>query len=135
MHEPSRQPSRSLVAKFGHALRGIKRGFRGHSSFFVHVFAAAVVVAAALVLGANKIEWCLLVGCITAVFVAELLNTAIEETVRGLTDEYRESLRDALDIASAAVLCTVIGATIIGAVLLFHRLGIILNWWPHLAGS
>lgn len=129
MSVPHERRPKTWTAKFGHALRGLKRGFRGHSSFYVHVFAAAAVMAAGLVLGVSLVEWCLLIGCITAVFAAELFNTALEETVRGLTDEYRESLRDALDIASAGVLIAALGAAAVGAVIFLHRLGLLLGWW------
>lgn len=128
-HAPNRHTPNTWSSKFGHAFRGVKRGFRGHSSFFVHVFAAAAVMAAALTLGVSLLEGCILIGCVTAVFVAEMFNSAIEETVRGLTDEYREQLRDGLDIASAAVLIASLGAALIGAVIFLNRLGLLLGWW------
>ena len=48
--EPRRPRSR-WRHKFGDAFRGLKLGIRGQSSFFVHFFFAALVVAAAIVLG------------------------------------------------------------------------------------
>ena len=50
--------------KFGDAFRGLKLGVRGHSSFFVHFFFAALVAAAALVFRCDLLEWCVLLGCI-----------------------------------------------------------------------
>ena len=63
-------------AKFGDAFRGLKLGVRGHSSFFVHFFAAALVVAAGLVFRCAWWEWCVLLGCIGLVLTAELFNSA-----------------------------------------------------------
>lgn len=128
----SPRPPKTWSAKFGHAFRGLKRGFRGHSSFFVHLFAATAVVAAGMILRVTLLEWCILAACITAVFAAEMFNSAIEETVRGLTDEYREQLRDGLDISSAAVLIVSLGTALIGAVIFLNRLGQLLGWWPKL---
>src|SRR5207249_11700618 len=48
------RPPRSWRSKFRDALRGVKLGIRGHSSFFVHFFFAALVIAAAIVLGDRK---------------------------------------------------------------------------------
>ena len=50
--------------KFREAFRGVKRGVRGHSSFSVHFFFAALAVTAALVLECDRVEWCLVVGCV-----------------------------------------------------------------------
>src|SRR5262249_37078383 len=41
------RPRRPWRRKFGDAYRGLKLGIRGHSSFFVHFFFTALVVAAA----------------------------------------------------------------------------------------
>src|SRR5262245_15180823 len=69
--------------KFREAIRGVKLGVRGHSSFFVHFFFAALALAAALALQCNFYEWCLVVGCIGLVMTAELFNSAIETLFRG----------------------------------------------------
>src|ERR1051326_2614785 len=70
------RPRRPWSEKFRDALRGLKLGIRGHSSFFVHFFFAALVVAAAIVLRCELLEWCLLLGCIGLVLTAELFNSA-----------------------------------------------------------
>src|SRR4051812_36839110 len=58
---------RSLVNKFRDAFRGTKRGFRGESNFFVHLFIAAGVLAAAAALRTTLVESCLLVVCVAGV--------------------------------------------------------------------
>src|SRR5262245_8458476 len=57
--DPSPKPRR-WRAKFRDALRGLKLGIRGHSSFFVHFFIAALVVAGAGMLRCTVEQWCLL---------------------------------------------------------------------------
>src|SRR5438270_9013322 len=64
--------------KFREAFRGVKLGMRGHSSFSVHFFAAALAVAACVALDCRLVEWCLVLLCIGGVFTAELFNSAIE---------------------------------------------------------
>src|SRR2546425_10548962 len=79
-----RKPRRSWRAKFGDAFRGLKLGVRGHSSFFVHFFFAALVIAAGIVLRCEPLEWCLVLSCIGLVLTAELFNSAIETLFHGL---------------------------------------------------
>src|SRR6266404_6025497 len=84
------RPRRPWRAKFGDALRGLKLGIRGHSSFFVHFFFAALVLAAAVVLRCSVEQWCLLLLCIGGVLTAELFNSAIETMFRGLDEAAKE---------------------------------------------
>src|SRR5262249_18245999 len=72
--------------KFRVAFRGIKLGVRGHSSFSVHFFFTAMVIAAAIVLRCGWLEWCILLGCIGMVLTTELVNSAVETLFRGLDE-------------------------------------------------
>jgi diacylglycerol kinase len=119
---PSPRPRRSWRAKFRAAFRGMKLGVRGHSSFSVHFFFAAMVVAAAIVLRCNPLEWCILVGCIGLVLIAELFNSAVETLFRGLDETTKSQSWPALDIAAGAVLLASITAAIIGSVVFLIRL-------------
>ncbi len=119
--EPSR-PRRRWRQKFGTAFRGLKLGVRGHSSFFVHFFFAALVVAAAIVLRCEVLEWCILLGCIAMVLTAELFNSSIETLFRGLDEPNQERTWPCLDIAAGAVLLASIAAAIIGGIVFLQRL-------------
>lgn len=114
--------------KFRVALRGIKWGVRGHSSFFVHFFFAAMVLAAAAVLGCSALEWCALVGCIGMVLIAELFNSSIETLVRGLDEETRARVWPCLDISSGGVLLAAITASVIGCIIFLPKLA---EWFHH----
>jgi diacylglycerol kinase len=115
----SRRPWRD---KFRAAFRGLKIGVRGHSSFSVHFFFAALVLVAALVLQCTKVEWCILIGCIGLVLVAELFNSAIETLFRGLDETTRNQAWPALDVAAGAVLLASITASIVGAIIFLSKL-------------
>ncbi len=116
------RPRRSWREKFRDALRGLKLGVRGHSSFFVHFFFSALVLAAAAVFRCGPLEWCLLVGCIGMVFTAELFNSALETLFRGLEDTTKPRVRACLDIAAGAVLLASVTAAFIGTIVLLGRL-------------
>jgi diacylglycerol kinase len=119
------RPPRPWRHKFGDAFRGLKLGIRGHSSFFVHFFFAALVVAGAVVLRCDLMEWCLLLGCIGMVLTAELFNSAIETLFRGLDEETKSRAWPCLDIAAGAVLLASITATAIGGLVFLHRLNLL----------
>src|SRR4051794_18259578 len=126
---PRRRPS--WRHKFKVAFRGLKFGIRGHSSFAVHFFFTALVIAAGIVLQCRWWEWCGLIGCIGFVLTAELFNSAIETLFRGLDENTRERSWQALDISAGAVLMASITSSIIGSVILLQRLAVLLNFsWP-----
>jgi diacylglycerol kinase len=113
---------RSWGEKFQIAFRGWKFGVRGHASFFVHFFFMALVLATAVVLHCDAIEWCLLIGCIGMVLTTELFNSAIETLFRGLPEDVRERVWPCLDIAAGAVLLAAVTASIIGLIIFLSHI-------------
>lgn len=129
MNEPSPTSNRTWSRKFRNAFRGCKVGFRSEGDYFVHYFAALIVIAAAALLEANRVEWCLLIGCITAVLTAEMFNSSIERLAKAIDRNYNEHLRDALDIAAGAVLTAAGGAAVLGVIILGRLAMTTLGWW------
>lgn len=127
---PEEAPPRVRLwrAKFQDALRGIKLGIRGHSSFFVHFFFTALVLAAAGMLRCSVEQWCVLLLCIGGVLTAELFNSAFETLFRNLDEATKERAWRSLDIAAGAVLLASIIAVLVGALVFIQRLTQIL--WP-----
>jgi diacylglycerol kinase len=122
---PRVKPRRSWRAKFRDAFRGLKLGIRGHSSFSVHFFFAALVVAAAIVLRCEFLEWCVLMGCIGLVLTTELVNSAIETLFHGLDERTKARVSPTLDIAAGAVLFASLMAVVIGCIVFLHRLAVL----------
>lgn len=118
---PQPRPRRPWRAKFRDAFRGLKLGVRGHSSFFVHFFFAALVLAGAIVLRCSLEQWCVLILCIGLVLSAELFNSAIETLFRGLDEATKQRSWPALDIAAGAVLLASIVAAAVGIVIFATR--------------
>ena len=112
---------RTWAKKFADAMRGIKYGVRGQSSFFVHFFAAIIVVLAGIALEVGRGDWCLLVFAISGVLVAEMINSAIERLVEAIHPEHDTRVGQALDIASAAVLLASITAVVIGGIVFLPK--------------
>jgi len=129
MNENPSKRQRSWVEKFGNAFRGVATGVCGQSSFYVHAVVAVLVIVAAAVLRTSRLEWALLVICIFTVLVAEMFNSALEYLSRAVDQRQNNNLGQALDIGSAAVLLAAIGSSLVGALILLFRLGVMLRWW------
>jgi len=113
---------RPWTRKFGDAFRGLSRALRTQSSFSVHVAVAVAVVAVAVVLRVSAVEWCVLAGAIAAVLAAEVFNSALESLARAFGPQRNPRIRDALDMAGAAVLVTAAGAVAVGLAVFGPRL-------------
>lgn len=107
--------------KFHEAFRGTKRGIRGHSSFYVHFFFAAIVIALAVTLDCQWWEWCFLIGAIGFVMVAELFNSAIETLFHGLDEATKRRIHGCLDIAAGAVLIASLTAATVGGIIFARK--------------
>ena len=64
------------------AERGLVRGIRSDSAFFVHFFGIVIVIAAALVLRIGWMQWVAIAGCLTLVLTAEMFNQALKTLAR-----------------------------------------------------
>lgn len=122
------KPRRRWRDKFQDAFRGVKLGMRGHSSFFVHFFFAALVLVSAIVLRCKALEWCLLLGCIGLVLTAELFNSALETLFHGQDAATKARMKGVLDIAAGAVLMASGTALVIGSLVFLLRLATLLEW-------
>jgi diacylglycerol kinase len=116
---------RTWSRKFADSFRGLGRAVRTQSSFAVHLLMAAAVVAAGGFFRVSAQEWCLLALAIGLVLMAEIFNTAIESLARAPGSRRHPRLRDALDMASAAVLAAAIAAAVVGLFVFGPR---ILSW-------
>lgn len=125
-----KQPKRTWRDKFRDAFRGTWLAMRDQTSFRVHVAFALAVVTLAALLKVSVVQWCLLLLCITMVLAAETFNTALEWMAKAVDHRENPQLGGALDIASAAVLMSAVGAALVGTAVFAFRLGVLLSWWP-----
>lgn len=86
------------------SLAGLRDAWRHESAFRQEVMLAAVLVPAALALGASPVERALLVAAVLQVLVVELLNSSVEAAIDRISFERHSLSRRAKDIGSAAVL-------------------------------
>jgi diacylglycerol kinase (ATP) len=112
---------RRIFNAFRFSLSGFRDCFRLEEAFRQEVYALLVLVPAGLWLGSDGVERALLVGSLLIVPIVELLNSAVEANVDRVGLERHELSRRAKDIASAAVLMSIVLAGVVWALVLGPR--------------
>ncbi len=124
---PRPERRRAWRDKFTVAIRGIVWAVAEGSSFRVHVPMTALVILCGFVLQVHRLEWCLLILCITIVLAAETFNSALEALARAVDQNHNASLGRALDMSGGAVLICSVGAAIVGLIIFIHRAAVMLQ--------
>lgn len=113
----------SLFQSLKHASVGLKNVYHSERNFRHHVLIALLVVVAGLVYALNFMEWALILGCIAAVLVAEIFNSAIERLADLASHgRYHPLIKQAKDFAAGGVLVTAIFAAVIGLIIFGHKI-------------
>jgi len=115
-------PLSNVVKSFKNAGKGLLTAFSEEPSFRVQLMAAIVVGVLIFIFPLERWERALLILCIGAVLVLELLNSITERFVDMVKPRVNEYARVIKDLSAAAVLIMAITAAIL-AVIIF---------WPHL---
>jgi diacylglycerol kinase len=113
---------RSRIRSFGYAFRGISSLFRNEHNSRIHLVAAIVVVIAGIILKLNLYEWCMITIVIGLVFVAELINSAIESIADRVDPEWNDLIMKSKDFSAAAVLVAAIIALITGCLIFIPKI-------------
>jgi diacylglycerol kinase (ATP) len=122
-----RQRGRSLA----HALRGLGVLVASEHNARIHLVSALLVVLLAAGLRVRLEDWRWLLLCIFAVWIAEAFNTAVERLCDRVSLAHHPLIRDAKDIAAAAVLLSCAGAVGAGGMTLWPYLT---QWWRAWSG-
>ncbi|HWQ89402.1 MAG TPA: diacylglycerol kinase family protein [Desulfitobacteriaceae bacterium] len=104
------------------AWHGLKYTWKTQSNMRFHGFAAAVVLMCAWASSLVRWEWLLLLLTLGCVFVAEVLNTAIEIVVNLVEPHFHPLAGIAKDVAAGAVLIAALQAVVVGVMLFYQPL-------------
>jgi len=100
---------------FACAFRGLRPLVATQRNARIHAVATVAVILAGVLTGLSRVEWCLIVLAIAAVWCAEALNTALELLGDAVTREQHPLIGKAKDVAAGAVLVVAIAAAVVGA--------------------
>ena len=118
---------RARLKSFVFAGRGLRWLVRDEHNAWLHLAASIVAVAAGLLLRVSVADWRWLVLAIALVWLAEALNTAIEELCDHVSPEFDPAIGRVKDLAAGGVLIASITAAIIGLLTLIPAF---LRWFP-----
>jgi diacylglycerol kinase (ATP) len=104
----------------GIAVQGLRAALLHEDAFRQEVVVAMIAIPVALLSGAALLGKVLLVSSILLVLIVELLNSALEAAVDHTSIAHHPLAKRAKDIASAAVLLSIVNAAVVwGMVLIF----------------
>jgi diacylglycerol kinase (ATP) len=107
-----------LQAAFLNSLKGFRATWQHEEAFRQEVVLFVVAAPLGLVLGQGGVEKGLLVGSLLLVLIVEMLNTCVEIVVDRISYERHELSGRAKDVDSAAVLASLVFASLIWALIL-----------------
>ncbi len=108
-----------LFKAFGFSMQGLSVAFRNEAAFRQEIYLSIVLVPLGIYIGETGAQRALLVSVIFLVLITELINSGMEAVVDRFGREHHELSGRAKDIASAAVLISLINVLIVwGCVLI-----------------
>lgn len=102
-----------------YSLAGITSAYRIEQAFRQEVLLAMVLIPLAIVLPVSNIGKALLIASVFLVLIVELLNSAIEATVDRISLEKHGLAKRAKDIASAAVMLSLVNLASVWLMIIF----------------
>jgi diacylglycerol kinase (ATP) len=119
---------RARLESFRHAGAGVRHLLATQHNARIHLGFTLGVVAAGLVLGVSRLEWCALVLAIGLVWATEALNTALESLADALRPDPHPLVGRAKDAAAGGVLLAALAAAGVGLLVLGPHLLAWLGW-------
>lgn len=113
-----------IVRATGYSVAGVTAAYRGESAFRQEFWLAALMLPAAFWLGRSWVEVALLAGSVVLVLIVELLNSAIEAAIDRISLELHDLSKRAKDIASAAVMLSLLLCAAIWMAALWQRFSV-----------
>jgi diacylglycerol kinase (ATP) len=101
--------------------QGFKAAYKSEEAFRQEVFLCIVLLPLGFYLGQNGVERAILIGAVLLIPIVELLNTGIEVLTDRVGTEHHKLSGRAKDIGSAAVLLSLINATVVWGLVLIDK--------------
>ncbi|MDO4661684.1 MAG: diacylglycerol kinase [Tissierellia bacterium] len=117
-----RTAAERFVKGFDYAFDGIVFSIKNEKNMKFHAIASLVVLLFSLFMNISRIEMILVILATSFVFVSELINTAIEQTVNlASKGKYSEFAKAAKDVSAGATLVAAVGALFVAYLVFFDK--------------
>jgi diacylglycerol kinase (ATP) len=112
---------RRRLNSFVFAFRGARTLLASQHNAWIHAAATLAVVIGGLASRVSAVEWALLVFALGLVWLAEAMNTAIEFLADEVSEEQRDRIGKAKDVAAFGVLASAVASLVIGIIVFLPR--------------
>ncbi len=103
-----------LIKSFTYSIKGLWRVIREEQNLKIQLIAGTLVLLLAWFFGLKTWEWSILIIMIALVFLAEVINSAVERVTDVLKPRISDYVKEIKDIMAAAVMITALASIIIG---------------------
>lgn len=115
------------LQSFQYAFNGLRILIKEEHNARIHLLATVLVVALSAILKITINEWIAVLRCIGFVFLAEILNTAIENLCDFVSHEKRQQIKIIKDLAAGAVLIATIISVVTACFIFIPKLQFLLR--------
>ena len=118
------KPRRNLSSFFGgfiYAAQGLAESIRTQFNIRFHFGATIAAILLSFYFDLTMIEWCFIILAIAIVWIAELLNTALEYLTDFVSPEYNDLAGKVKDIAASSALIAAIASAAIGLIIFIPK--------------
>ncbi|MEZ4906168.1 MAG: diacylglycerol kinase family protein [Saprospiraceae bacterium] len=110
---------------FKHALNGIKYAWHNEINIRIQLIIGILAIITAYFLNLNKIDFIIILFCITIVVASEMMNTAVEKICDFISPGIDQRIKIIKDIAAGTVLIVSLASSIIGLIIFYKYIVII----------
>jgi len=121
MNERKRFSFKKRLSSFVYAVSGFRYFFITQHNAWIHAVATAVACTLGFICHISAMEWIAVIIAMAMVWVTELFNTAIEQSMDHLSPAEHPDVKMIKDISAAAVLAAAIAAFIIGLIIFIPK--------------
>ncbi len=122
-----KKEAHNLRDSFNFAIEGVIEAIKTERHMRFHVWATIVVIILSFMYGVTKSEFAILTITISMVWIAELVNTAVENSIDIVCKAYHPLAKKAKDMAAGAVFIAAMNSLVVGYVIFDDKLDIILK--------
>ena len=112
----------SFFEGFAFAAKGLTEAIRTQFSIRFHFGATILALGMSFYFKLSVTEWCLIILAIVIVWIAELLNTALEYITDFVSPEYNDIAGKVKDIAASSALAAAIASASIGLLIFIPKI-------------
>ena len=107
------------VKSFIYASRGLKSAWKKEQNFRFHLVVSILLLATAIILRIERIDFVIIILLIGLVLILELVNTIFERLIDILKPRIHEYSKEIKNISSAIVLLGAFASVIIGIIIFY----------------